>query len=343
MKNLSATIIGPYVIHNFGDDLIGAILSKSLTDRGYSVNIPGLSKENCEWLGINWGLNRRQAIKTTGTLILGGGGLLADAGVVPNNVYQKMAFKAALYAAFKRKRILTTAIGAGPLDLKSSRALAYGIGLLSEKIGVRDRESFEFLSKKIKLNSKKIVEGADVALLASDYFDYGRMEKAKTAFQFDVTHFKDIMLNENVLRIKEEIEKYILSNKGDCVLISNNSKNTQLYNEEIAGIETLLYGNNLPVFLKKMNKIGAIFTSHLHLSIVAYSYRIPCFSLYVREKTKRFYDQIGHPERAVDLSTATPDDLSRLLDQMKDAVWTEYDEQRLRELQRKSELLINLL
>jgi len=76
---------------------------------------------------------------------------------------------------------------------------------------------------------------------------------------------------------------------------------------------------------------------------VAYSQRIPCFSLYVREKTKRFYDQIGHPERAIDLSTATVKDFEKLIEAAQNAEWTDRDEETLTRLQGEARTLLDFV
>src|SRR5690606_27259768 len=45
-------IVGPYLLHNFGDDLIGAVLAKHMQERGRAVAIPNLGWKNAEWLQL---------------------------------------------------------------------------------------------------------------------------------------------------------------------------------------------------------------------------------------------------------------------------------------------------
>jgi polysaccharide pyruvyl transferase WcaK-like protein len=95
--------------------------------------------------------------------------------------------------------------------------------------------------------------------------------------------------------------------------------------------------------LPRLAGLKAIFTSHLHLAIAAYSQRIPCFSLYVREKTKRFYHQIGHPERAVALNGATVGDLQKIIEKAEKVHWTKKDEEKLQFLKQNAQKLLKIL
>lgn len=89
--------------------------------------------------------------------------------------------------------------------------------------------------------------------------------------------------------------------------------------------------------------LRAIFTPHLHLAITAYSQRIPTFSLYVREKTKRFCDRIGQPERAQDLSVAKPADFKRFIAAAQSAMRTDQDEETLQRLQGQASSVLAFL
>lgn len=338
-----AVIIGPYTIHNFGDDLIGAIMAKDMINKGYRVRLPFFTRANSTLLNLHSELNPTMAVNTADTVVIGGGGMFGDAGTQPKDTYRIMSLQASVRGRLQGKRVLTTGVGAGPLSLKKSYLLTYLICLLSEKIGVRDHESFKFLSS-IGIRKKKIVEGADIALLSSMYFPAGMHQTRKLGLQFDIGMFKDILeANNNIQSIMEEIVRFIDQNVSNIVLISNNKLRSELYYCQQFDIDTLCYTGYLPPFMKHLSEIRAIFTSHLHLAITAYSYRIPCFSLYVREKTKRFYDQIGHPERAIDLKKATGEDCVLFLEQMSHAEWTSFDEERLREMQRSAKILLDII
>lgn len=124
-------------------------------------------------------------------------------------------------------------------------------------------------------------------------------------------------------------------------MISNGRGRPQLA-AEVPGTGITRY-HRLDDYLSSLAGHKALFTSHLHLAITSFSQRIPTFSLYVREKTRRFYEQIGHPERAVDLSIATVSDFERLVAEMENATWTDEDEATLQRLQGDARRLLAFL
>jgi len=336
-----ASIIGPYRYHNFGDDLIGAIIAKYLQSKNYSTTIPLLSKENSELLGLEIQNCRKKAIKDSNLVVIGGGGILGDSGIRPDDHYRIIGLKAALYARLLGKKVITTAVGAGPLEYYKSRVLTRFLAYLSGKVGVRDLESNQFLAN-MGINKNKLIQGADIALLCEDYFSIKKTESKKIGIQFDIDHFNDIRENSDLDNLKKVIVEYVERNKSNTILISNGSNKSQLLEEMNFTCDTLCY-NNLHTFLDSLSRLRAIFTSHLHLAIAAYSLKIPCFSIYVREKTKRFYNQIGRPERAVDIKTATVNDFGRLISEAEKATWTDEDEERLISLKIESNKLLEIL
>ena len=244
----TATIIGPYVLQNFGDDLIGAVIAKQLSSKGYKVNLPGVSKANCEWLHINYNTSRRCAVRESDLIVIGGGGMFGDAGVYPTERYRILALKAAMYGKLTGKRIVTTGVGAGPLSRKKSVLLTLALGVLSEKIGVRDKESYSFLAK-IGINSNKLIEGADIALLAPDYFMFPDAKTSRYGFQFDADYFPDIRNNSNLAAIKDDIMNFINLDRHNALLVSNSHAYSQLYQKQLLNTETLCYQGFLPPVL----------------------------------------------------------------------------------------------
>lgn len=337
-----ATIIGPYRYHNFGDDLIGAVIARDLQLKKYNVCIPLMGKENAMWLGTEYSNNHEAAIQKSDVIILGGGGLLGDAGIIPDDYYRELALSAASKGTIAGKKVMTTGIGAGPLVLESSKKLTLEIASLSGKIGVRDTESRIFLEK-LGVNNEKIIEGADLALLCSNYLKFGKLHNNKIGLQFDISSYKDIIgSNPKVDEIYNSIYSYSYRNSSNVILVSNGNYKSQIYSKSNSNCEILCY-TTFESFLPRLAGLKAIFTSHLHLAITAYSLRIPCFSLYVREKTKRFYNQIGHPERAIDLQFATVEDFKRLIKEAEVAIWSDKDEERLQILQEGAKKLLEFV
>ena len=180
--------------------------------------------------------------------------------------------------------------------------------------------------------------GAQVHILD---LDFPTSESRKLGLQFDVSAFDDVKSNPELPAILEMLGKYAQRRRKDVVLIRNGRAKSEIA-EAAPGAELLSY-TTLETFLPKLAGLRALFTSHLHLAITSYAQRVPTYSLYVREKTRRFYEQIGRPERALDLKTATVTDLKRFLAAAEKAKWTDADEATLQRLKAEAQKLVALI
>ncbi|WP_150459967.1 polysaccharide pyruvyl transferase family protein [Nesterenkonia ebinurensis] len=337
-----AVIVGPYRKHNFGDDLVGGIIAKHLQRSGHDVSIPLLGKENAKWLGIDHADRYGRLIEQADTVVVGGGGILSDtSGPNPGMSFLEPIARSALNGKLAEKKTFVTSVGAGPWILESSKFMTLIVTMMADKIGVRDDESYKHL-RSLGVNTSKVVQGADLALLTSDYLEFEPVLQDKIGLQFDIWSFRDVLNNPEADNIRETVRSYAASNSANVALVGNTARNSQIHGPGTEDCELLNY-EHLQRFLPRLAGLKAMFTSHLHLAIVAHSQRIPCFSLYVREKTKRFYDQIGHPERAIDLSTATVSDFKKLIEMAEEAEWTEQDEATLLSLQKQSRTLLEFV
>ncbi|HWV48450.1 MAG TPA: polysaccharide pyruvyl transferase family protein [Microbacterium sp.] len=342
-RDKRALIVGPYRVHNFGDDLIGAVIAKHLQTRGYGVSIPKLSADNARWLGTQHAESYDGLFETADLVVVGGGGIMSDtAGAKPGASYLEIISGAVSQGKLKTQPLVVTGVGAGPWLRDKSRRLALEVSGIAQAVGVRDQESHAHLMA-LGVDENKIVAGADLALLTSDYLRFGRRRTRgrSTGIQFDIALFEDMKENSHLGAIQDAVVEFANDNTRDVVLVSNGRHRSQLA-DAAPGCELLRYAT-LKDFLPKLAGLDVLMTSHLHLAITAYSQRIPSFSLYVREKTRRFYEQIGHPERAVDLRTASLADVDRLVESLDGARWTSGDEARLRELKSQSRKLLDLL
>ncbi len=332
-------IIGPYRYHNFGDDLIGAVIVHNLKRIGFSPVIPGLSKENCDWLGIEYSNSTISALLKSQSILIGGGGILGDSGIRPDNYYLKKAFCASIYGILSKKKVIISGVGAGPLAMLSSRLLTKAICQMTSKIGVRDNESFLFL-KTLGIPDNKIIEGADLALTWCDYFNLVTGRKSENiGIQLNIDPYADEENKSNCIEVHNTLKEFI-SAENNVILITNGKWPSRLDDENNIKMPQINY-EYLPDFLGKLSSVKAILTSHLHLAIAAYASRIPCFSIYVREKTERFYRQIGHPERAISLLDANKNKIQGILSELKTAVWTDHDEKILDSLKKSANRLLD--
>lgn len=336
-----ALIVGPYRAKNFGDDLVGAIFAKHLQRLGYSVSIPRLSEANSAWLGTRYADGYDGQFETADLVVVGGGGIMSDtSGAKPGASYLQIVADAEASGALENTPVVVSSVGAGPWLRQRSRNLARAVSERATLVGVREQESYDHL-RGLGVPEGKLVLGADVALLTPEYLDFPTSPSGKLGLQFDVSAFDDVQSNPELPAIVETLGKYAQKRRRDVILIRNGRAKSEIA-AAAPGAELLSY-TTLEAFLPRLVGMRALFTSHLHLAITSYAQRIPTYSLYVREKTRRFYEQIGRPERALDLKTATVNDLKRFLAAAEKASWTDADEATLKGLKRESQKLVEVL
>lgn len=336
-----ALIVGPYRAKNFGDDLVGGIIAKHLQSLGYDVSIPRLGEANSEWLGTRHSGGYDGLFETADVVVVGGGGIMSDtSGAKPGASYLNIVVEARMAGKITNAPIYVTSVGAGPWILERSRMLAHGVSLIAEKIGVREQESYEHM-RGLGVTENKLVLGADLALLTPDLLNFSPIPNGKLGMQFDVQAFGDVKKNPHFAAIVAAAEKYASDHVSDVILVRNGKLKSELA-AAAPNAATLSYVK-LSTFLPQLAGMRSLFTSHLHLAITSYAMRIPTFSLYVREKTRRFYEQIGHPERAIDLRTATVDDFKRFIAAAETATWTDEDEATLQRVKGESRKLIEFI
>lgn len=336
-----ALIVGPYRAKNFGDDLVGAIFAKHLQRQGYDVCIPRLSEANSEWLGTRYAESYDGLFETADLVVVGGGGIMSDtSGAKPGASYLQIVADAGASGALGDTPLVVTSVGAGPWLRARSRELARSVSERATVVGVREQESYDHL-RGLGVAEEKLVLGADVALLTPEYLDFSATPSRKLGLQFDVSAFDDVQGNPELPAIVETLGKYARKRRKDVILVRNGRARSEIA-PAAPGAELLSY-TTLQDFLPRLAGMRALFTSHLHLAITSYSQRIPTYSLYVREKTRRFYEQIGRPERALDLRVATVSDLKRFLDAAEKAQWTDADEMTLQRLKGDAQRLVDLI
>lgn len=337
----NALIVGPYRAKNFGDDLVGAILTRHLQGLGYQVSVPRLGEENCSWLGITYAADYSGAFERADVVVIGGGGIMSDtAGPKPGASYLEIVDGAKQAGHLDGKPVYVTSVGAGPWLRARSRELALSTATLANRVGVRELESYDHM-RGLGVSEEKLVLGADLALLTPELLDFRPARSGKLGLQFDVDAFEDVKENPHFATLVSSVGEYAKAHHSDVVLIRNGKARSEI-SAAAPRAERLSY-TTLEHFLPQLAGMRALFTSHLHLAITSYAQRVPTYSLYVREKTRRFYEQIGHPERAIDLRVATPEDLARFLAEASVARWTDDDEATLRRLKSEAGKLRDLV
>lgn len=333
------TVVGPYLIHNFGDDLIGAVFARRLQRaQGAAIAIPGFGSANAHWLGLTGAGNYAAGRRPRGDVLIGGGGLLGDSGRTPSDRYIRQALDAAQATRRRGGRVVVAGIGAGPLAVPAHREVARALCTLAEAIGVRDEPSARFVVDALGQDPAKVARGADVALLWPDYLDVTPVANGLVGLQCDIDGYVEPAA---AARVTAAFALYARRDPGRVCLVSNSARPTGLAAATGVLAPRLEYAS-LPAFLPHLAGLRGIVTTHLHLSIAAFAQRIPCFSVYVNEKTRRFYAQIGRPGRALDARTATAAQIAGLLDAAGSAVWEAADDAALAGLRAGADVLLAL-
>jgi hypothetical protein len=200
---------------------------------------------------------------------------------------------------------------------------------------VRDPESLRFVTRSLKCADSKVNEGADLALLWPKWLP-ARVHPPEDRFAFGV----QIGLPKSMQKLPIHVPHDVLRCLSDNLLyLSNGRRSTGARGVlQLPGPDanyTLMTD-----FLRELTRCRVVVTTHLHLAIAAYAARIPCYTLAINPKTRRFYDQIGHPERCIDLPESGPEisrALANLLRQAHyDCEWSDFDETRLAHLKYKA-------
>lgn len=336
------TLVGPYVAHNFGDDLIGSVIVKHCRKLfGADVCVPSLESENCVWIGARGErLWHKDLLKSDG-LVIGGGGILGQAAHSSQHRYLKTAFKASMMARARKIPYCVTGVGAGYIPDSLNRFFCQQICRSACRVGVRDLVSGQALVS-MDVPESKIICGADVALCWPGIHEsVTPKQNGRIGFQFDAKNYSVFQKNPYQKEISAILAKFARDRHEEILFVSNGSHETQIARGLAVPVTSLKY-RNLPEFLTHFAGIRVMLSSHLHLNISAYAAGIPCFALYVQEKTKRFFEQIGHPDRSVALENATPDQVSDLLERVTEAKWKTDDSKKLMELQSQAQSLLQV-
>jgi polysaccharide pyruvyl transferase WcaK-like protein len=332
-----AGVVGPYRFRNFGDDLIGLVIARHLRGLGFGeVWMHDIAEQNAAFAGATVRRLRRIVLEAD-HVVIGGGHLLGDGGYAPTVYYQKLLFLTALFRWALGRPTEVNGVGAGPLALRGARFYAKLGCRLVRRVGVRDPESVRFVARELGCAESKIMEGADLALLWPELFPMRVRPEMRRAVGIQMD-----WLGENPGKMKVPggiIDKW----SGDVIYLSNGRKTTRAKNLfGIPGIEANY--ESMPGFLELLSQCRTVITTHLHIAIAAYAARIPTFTLAMNRKSRRFYAQVGHPERCIDLEDFKGREAEAMREVLRRATdgceWSSEDEERLEALRGKARRLV---
>lgn len=284
---------GEYKTSNFGDLLLLAILAKSLSPLGIKTEALFLKKKHekqtfCKSARLFPHFVRSQVI------VYGGGGYISSQG--PKKKLLRYTIPGGIARALRIPYII---VGPGSDDKlskygqQSFRFLANG----ACQVIVRDNETATVL--KSAGTDQQIDVGTDLAF-ALRYEDVAFFAQNRTQFE---TQKVLIGLNFPSLRGKRLEQYFDLMKKHQRVhkniqyvwiydnIASNESEVRACALRHDIGLK-FLRNDNIWDFAEALSRMRAIFTSKLHVGIVAWTLDVAVAGLSTHEKTQRFYKKI---------------------------------------------------
>lgn len=286
---------------NFGDVLIQAILLKKIESRYLcEVSLPLAGRGFLFDIGRQRNLSKFLSART---LIFGPGGYFGQPQIDVKK-WRGRFFKYHLLMVVAsilfNKRIYVYGVGCGPIDNKLIKFFLKLVFNKSNISSVRDLESVLFLNK---LGVTKTIDiNIDIGILASHLY---KIQEKRNLLKPIVVgmHFPDISVDPYVrdafannmpwlLKFLEDqgCEKIVIIN--DCLGQSSDPLISCLLNDSAFIVEEEKYCNYKSV-ISSISRCDLVFTSKLHVGVVACSFERPVISIYVHPKIPRFYRSIG--------------------------------------------------
>lgn len=317
---------------NFGDVLFYDIFLKESKEQNLEVELISITDKVLRHLPYQKNYSDKKNIlsrvKSADGIVYIGGGYLGE----PPNINYKKKFmwglrtiKNILYiapiGALFKKKIIVIGAGAGPITNPITRKLVKWLANYSEKTIVRDYESYDFL-KKIGVNSSKLVETVDTALLVRKYF---KIEENQSNEKSIVLH-----LSESP---EESVETKLIMNDVNKFLIENPEYKLKAITDHNGGgqdkaieylrekykntIETHVY-KNPEELINFLNTASVVITNKLHIAIVSSSLEKSVISVPQHTKVLRYFAQIDQSDRCIEKWKIKKGDVFSLLEKYHD-------------------------
>lgn len=311
---------------NYGDYLYGEIIYLCLKEKGFDVafyqpseyfmtHIPEYSKKH-----------RRR--KPSAVIYVPGGyfGEGHNARFRENIVQFLRFMPIGIWASYRKKPVAVVGVGAGP---NSCKLLSYGIKRIcnhAKFVSVRDDTSYVAL--KHLCPAANVSNCADLIIAAlpnlkQNYTNQiSRLMVRNNGKKILLVHYNN---NKLALHLFASAAKYFIkSNSGYSVIVSSDScleNEGDLYAEfaDAFGEECghLIFDD--PAELTALiQQVDMVLTCKLHVGVVACGYEKSVIAVACHpEKTKRFYEQIGTPDRCVSLYDVSSESIASLLEKFR--------------------------
>ena len=311
---------------NFGDTMFGMMFYEYIKSRYPDIDI--CYTQISDYLK-KWQINSKEIENQWADIdgfIFISGGYFGDS---PNENYKNMYFRFKNYIRFglkaKRKKIpmAVIGVGAGPMKNIILRQLVVSICNYAKVISVRDKQSYIFLKKNGCKNEIFITSDSAQAIRRKEF---RRWEKSdKSYFMSDkrriLVHCPTTIVREYKEKVIRTVDKLYKNDKSVEIYFANDSMAGRNNLEEMAsafsGNNKSLYFYDDPIeFIHFIQGMDLIITPKLHVGIFSATYGKTVISFPIHPgKTKRYYQQIGYPERCIPLSEVTEEQVSMMVNQ----------------------------
>ncbi|CAH7131253.1 hypothetical protein VCHA52P454_270018 [Vibrio chagasii] len=318
MKN-KIIIHGSQYKDNFGDTLLVKVIQDSLINKG-TLYSSTASEKVAKDLGIYKATKKE--ILFSEFFIYGGGGYFGEPNLNIRKWSIRFIVRHGLIGIVRRllsKKYIFVGTGFGPLTNPFASIIAKFILNGADEINLRDKESIAFASKlaaRANLN-----ETAD---LVPSYIskNYTANESGKIILHLHLP----LGDNDKLSKILDGYIKFrndVLPNHEIEIISDSECDEQQTWffekiSESYPNLKLSPY-SHFETTINTLSEASFVVTNKLHVAIVSASMGIPVCSLYMHNKTKRFFEQINRIHSALPLSDLSKhDDLSEFFKQSFD-------------------------
>lgn len=315
---------GAYFVDNFGDSLFVVYFHKWIKETGVvkdkDIILPFANDRVRELVNVS-SIKGIKGLLKSDKLVFFGGGYLGERPYRKHSWHLRLLVRhlsIGLLAFLQKKPFVFIGVGAGPLTNSITRKIVVFLCNRSEKILVRDEESYSYLLE-YGVKPEKIMCTADSILLLkeSDVDQHWNetyknlfSEKSNTKVTYIGAHLQASSSEIDRLNlIVEDLEQYCQSLTDYKIVFFNDTyrktpdhKVLKLLQEKFDEEKILnINYENPDQLIALINNLDVVITTKLHCGIVANCLGKYTLSISVHDKTKRLYKQLNLQERNVSL------------------------------------------
>lgn len=324
-------LLEAYFDRNFGDDIMVHMLLSKFRDIEFFVNVRDRTfiSDFLKYKNFKAVDNKKhKIIKDCDGIIWIGGSIFQ----IHNYRYLYYYFKKLLFYSYIKllgKRIIILGCNIGPVRKKIGWFFIKQIIKISDLITVRDRKSYEFVSRIKKRGNyyffPDIVFGFEASPL--------KKENTKSSAEIlGISVYRSIVYPEKnynfLVQIARLIEEYIskTGNKVRLFAFDSGSENDTLsaieifklvnHPEKHKKIEVVIFDGDIQSFVNKFSECSYIIGTRFHSIVLSLIQKIPCYPIIYSEKTENLLEDLGFSGKKIFWDKLTTNEVFFLLDQI---------------------------